>query len=82
MCPPFRLARAITEPLPAIIDPEPYLLSDLANEEKLGFSVAESIARSKSLHREQGGLFAGMLFHIVSPVECQEDSIVTNPLSL
>jgi hypothetical protein len=40
-------------------------LKDAVNEEKLGFNLAASIARSKKLHDEQGGLFANKLFHIV-----------------
>ncbi|KAJ9091819.1 hypothetical protein QFC19_008932 [Naganishia cerealis] len=47
-----------------MIDPEPFLLKDPSNEKKLGFSLAKSIAESKRLHRDQGGLFAGKLFHI------------------
>ncbi|KAJ9123065.1 hypothetical protein QFC22_001254 [Naganishia vaughanmartiniae] len=58
-----------------MIDPEPFQLSDPTNEEKLGFSVAESVARSKALHREQGGLFAGKLFHITGQVKPGFDAI-------
>ncbi|KAJ9093723.1 hypothetical protein QFC21_006319 [Naganishia friedmannii] len=61
--------------LKRLVDPEPYLLSDRANEEKLGFNVAESIARSKALHREKGGLFAGKLFHLTGQVKPGFDQI-------
>lgn len=48
-------------------DPSPFVLKDAVNEEKLDFNLAASIARSKKLHDEQGGLFANKLFHIVCP---------------
>lgn len=47
-------------------DPSPYILKDEDSEKKGGFVLANSIARSRELHEEQGGLFAGKLFHIVS----------------
>lgn len=50
-------------------DPSPYILKDEDAEKKGGFVLADSIARSRELHGEQGGLFAGKLFHIVSTLK-------------
>jgi hypothetical protein len=73
---------ATAKPETAVTDPEPYLLRDQPNEEKLGFSVAESIARSKELHRTQGGLFAGKLFHLVSScLSAGTLNVATDPVS-
>ena len=48
------------------LDSSRFILKDEDAEKKVGFVLADSIKRSRELHKEQGGLFAGKLFHIVS----------------